>query len=93
MQLPEDFWQQMLPQFKTELTNSEPKFVEAILMAISSAPPNCIVQTFNNFNFILTYLESDKENIRYAAFYTLYKFRNYIKIDSKIVQLTLDQLN
>lgn len=93
MQLPEDFWQQMLPQFKTELANSDPKFTEAILMAISSAPPNCIVQTFNNFNFILSYLESDKENIRYAAFYTLYKFRNYIKIDSKIVQLTLDQLN
>ncbi|KAK8875947.1 hypothetical protein M9Y10_006125 [Tritrichomonas musculus] len=92
MQLPEDFWQQMLPQFKTELTNADHKFTEAILMAISSAPPNCIVQTFNNFNFILPYLENDSEHICYAAFYVLYKFRNYIKINTQIVQLTLKQL-
>lgn len=92
LNLPEDFWSQVLPQFKTELSEPENKFHASILMALTSAPPSSIVKIFNNFNFLIPFLDNENDHIRYSAFFALYKFRNYIKIDNKVVELTLQQL-
>ena len=91
LNLPEDFWSSFLPSIKADLTENS-KNIEETLYALCSCPPSCLLKEFHNFQFVNPYLTSKTTGIRFTAFYLLYNFRNFIKVDDEIVNQTLHQL-
>lgn len=91
LNLTESFWAQMLTTIRTSLNPKDP-LTESILISLCGAPPDLIKKEFNGFGFLSQYTKNENPSIRYAAFYALYNFRNFITINKDLVDSCLNQL-
>ena len=84
MEMPDDFWMSLFSQFQQQF---DPKweFAEGMLVALTAAPVSVILQKFNKFTFLTPYLSATSQDVRYAAFAALYKFRDHLLITPDIV--------
>ena len=89
LELPESFWNTLLPTMKSSLLPGSP-LTESIISCFRSVPIQCILNEFLNLNFLFPFLENEDINIKISTISTLYNFRNSIQLKEEFVDRILN---
>ena len=92
MEMPPDFWSALFSKFQQQF-NPKWEFAEAMLVALTAAPVSVILQQYNKFTFLTPFLSAPTQEVRYAAFAALYKFRDHILITPDIVDAIIANIS